>query len=527
MSSRSIAGQLVRLLDGLAAPVCLFDDERSLVFANQACADWLEISLDRLIGKTAAYSATAGDGDQAAVNRLCPPPDAFTGRRIDGFVYAFSPNNQTVRRRALFLPLNGSVDASSVPVLVLAASADSEFEATPLPESGNAATTAGDEPTLLHERLIRFQNEQAAHHRLDRFVGDSPAMQLARSQARVAIASGANAVITGPPGSGREELARTIHYTTVELARTQRGIERNWFLLPLDGSLLTGELIASAVAALSAQGRAPAATILILHLDRVPLEMQSEMVRVFMQRFTGLRFLTTSELSPDALLAQGRLHPLLAAAVGTLVIRLPPLAERREDIPLALQRAIEESNAEGKRQFRGFAPEAIDALVAYSWPGNLTELRRYVANAGERSTGSEILAGDLPQRFSQAAAMARRPQRTDEPIVLADFLTKIERELIERALAQAKGNKARAARQLGLTRPRLYRRMVQLGLEEGEEKLTSASQPQGDAIRRIARKKRRQDERMTLSAAADGPDGAAAKDTSDYIEDIPFEEQPE
>jgi hypothetical protein len=527
MSSRSIAGQLVRLFDGLAAPVCLFDDERTLVFANRACGDWLEIPLDRLIGRTAAYCATASDGDQAAVDLLCPPPDAFTGCRSDGFVYALSPINQTLRRRALFLPLSGRDDASSVPVLVLAASADIESDAATPPAGVNAAARAGDDSALLHERLMRFQIEQGAHYRLDRFVGDSPAMQLARSQARVAIVSGASAVITGPPGSGREELARTVHYATVELARTQRRDQQTQFLLPLDGSLLTGDLVASAVAALLAQGRAPAATILILHLDRAGLEMQSEIVRVFVQRFPGLRFLATSELAPDALLAQRQLHPLLAAAIGTLVIRLPPLTERREDIPLALQLAVEELNSEGKRQFRGFSAEAIDALVAYPWPGNLAELRRIVIESARLAAGPEITVADLPQRLSQASAAARRPLRTDQPIVLAALLSEIERELIQRALAHAKGNKARAARLLGLTRPRLYRRMVELGLEEGAEQVTSATPPPVYAVRRSARKKPRRDERVTRAAAADGADGAAAKDTPEYIEDIPFEEQPE
>ena len=134
-----------------------------------------------------------------------------------------------------------------------------------------------------------------------------------------------------------------------------------------------------------------------------------------------------------------------------------------------------------------------------------------------RQPGDDLECAGLFEQMGRA--------RNDLETLLRAQLT--ERELIERALAQAKGNKARAARLLGLTRPRLYRRMVQLGLEEGAEQLTSASPPPGDSIRRMARKKRRRDERMTLSAAADGPDGAAAKDTSDYIEDIPFEEQPE
>jgi hypothetical protein len=523
MSSRSIAGQLLRLLDSVAAPVCLFDEDRTLVFANRACGEWLEAPLEQLIGRAAAYTSTAVDGDQAAVDRLCPPPAAFAGHRTEGIVYAVS-SNQLRRREALFLPLDGGLGAASAAVLVLGASSDLDSDGAASLETATPACKA-DDSSLLHERLIRFHIEQTARHRLERFVGDSPAMQLVRSQARVAIVSGASAVIAGPAGSGREELARTIHYATVE-SQTERRGQRTPLLLPLDGSLLTGEVLASAVAALSAHGRAPAATILILHVDRVPIDAQADFVRVLTQRFTGLRFLATSESPPDSLVAQGAWHPLLAAAAGTLVMRLPPLAERREDIPLALQLAVEEINAERQRQIRGFAPDAIDALIAYPWPGNLAELRRMVAEAVHAAAGPEITVADLPQRLSQAAAAVRRPPRADNPIVLVDFLTGVERQLIERALAQAKGNKARAARLLGLTRPRLYRRMVQLGLEKSAERPALGQPPKQKEHRRV-HKKNRQDERSSLSAPADGSDGAIANEAPEYIENIPFEEQPE
>lgn len=77
---------------------------------------------------------------------------------------------------------------------------------------------------------------------------------------------------------------------------------------------------------------------------------------------------------------------------------------------------------------------------------------------------------DLPDRLHLAAAAEARPRRVEEKIVLDEYLGRIERELIERALSRAKGNKTKAARLLGMSRPRLYRRMVQLGLEEEEER---------------------------------------------------------
>jgi hypothetical protein len=144
-----------------------------------------------------------------------------------------------------------------------------------------------------------------------------------------------------------------------------------------------------------------------------------------------------------------------------------------------------------------------------------------VAEAFSKAEGFEIAAADLPRRLVHAAEAARRPQRADEPIVMAEFLTGIERELIERALKQAKGNKARAARLLGLTRPRLYRRMVQLGLEQVPS-LPLVGDP------RLRHRPTKGQRRLKRPEPAD-IDGATAaiNEEAEFIEDIPFEEQPD
>ena len=147
---------------------------------------------------------------------------------------------------------------------------------------------------------------------------------------------------------------------------------------------------------------------------------------------------------------------------------MPALAERREDVPLLAQALLEEINAEGKKQLRGFTPETLDSLAAYPWPGNIDELAAMVREAHERAEGLLIGPGDLPKRIHLAAVAARHPRRELEPIDLEKHLSGIELELIERTLRLAKGNKTKAAKLLGLTRPRLYRRMVQLGLEREE-----------------------------------------------------------
>jgi DNA-binding NtrC family response regulator len=144
---------------------------------------------------------------------------------------------------------------------------------------------------------------------------------------------------------------------------------------------------------------------------------------------------------------------------------MPPLAERTVDLPLLGQALLEGINAAGNKQVGGFTPEALDLLAGYAWPGNCDELTAVVAESHARAAGTEIGPRDLPKRLHLAADASHAPPRVTEPIHLEEFLARTERELIERALGRAKGNKSRAAKLLGLTRPRLYRRMVQLGLE--------------------------------------------------------------
>ena len=109
-------------------------------------------------------------------------------------------------------------------------------------------------------------------------------------------------------------------------------------------------------------------------------------------------------------------------------------------------------------------PEALDQLALYSWPRGLDELRDVIAAAHAAATSHEITTGDLPAVVHHAAKSAAVSRRAPEKIDLTEFLESVERELITRALAQSGGNKSAAAELLGVPRPRLYRRLVQLGL---------------------------------------------------------------
>jgi DNA-binding NtrC family response regulator len=320
------------------------------------------------------------------------------------------------------------------------------------------------ESLRLHELLLRYRQAATALYGMDRLVGDSPAMRLARAQVELAARSRASVLVVGPPGSGRQQVAKAIHYGTAPEAAGP--------LLPLSCALAGAENIRKTLAGLVAgnrPGQPPAAgTLLLMQADQFPQEAQAAAAALLASPAFSWRLISLAEEPLSELVRRGRYREDLAALLGTITIELPPLAARRGDLPLLAQVLLEDANAQGDKQLAGFSPEAFDRLDAYAWPGNIAELAQVVGECHRRAAGPEILPDELPERFRWLAEAAVRPRRKEEPIVLDEFLGRIERELIRRALARAKGNKAKAARLLGLTRPRLYRRMVQLGLEEGD-----------------------------------------------------------
>ncbi len=446
-------GDLARLLDAAPGPVYVLDDEQRLVFCNQACLDWTGRAAEQLHLARCRYYSPEPASDEAVAAGLCPPPPALSGREMTGTVGCVTPDGRLRRRRARFLPLGNAQSPGGVIVLV---------DLGDLSEAEVEAAGAGDpEAMQLHERLRTLHHAMAARFRLDRLVGSSAAMRRVRAQVELAAASRASVLIVGPPGSGRQHVASTIHYG--------RGPDVAGSLVPLACSVLSADLVRSTLAALAARALPPQAapgTLLLNEADQLPLEVQADVFQALASRSFPLRLISTSRQRLADLVLRGEYREDLAGLLSTLVIELPPLCQRRADLPALAQWFVEQANAQGDKQVLGFSPEAMDLLDAYAWPGNVDELIQVVHEAHQRCEGPEIGPADLSPKIHLAAGDAAHPRKSDEPIVLDEFLAKVERELLSRALARAKGNKSKAAKLLGMTRPRLYRRLVQSGLIE-------------------------------------------------------------
>jgi DNA-binding NtrC family response regulator len=386
----------------------------------------------------------------------------LSGKTVVANVACRAADGRLIERRGRFLPI-GVEPENVLGILVILDAADQP----PRPAEEEAIATSQEAGSItLHDQIRRFRQEAAGRYRADRLIGLGPAMRLARRQVQLATTSPTSVLLIGPSGSGRQHLATAIHYgANPPLTNPPPA----GMFVPFDCSLLGPDLLEAVHTTLEQTRLLHESTLpgtLLLHrVDEVSIDLQVELAGFFVRRPTRWRLIATAAESLVELAQRGQFRDDLAATLSTLVIELPPLARRREDLPLLAQWFLEDLNAVERRQLGGFSAAALDLLHHYSWPGNLDELAEIVAEAYRHATGREIDVADLPERIRLTDQAAAHPRRHEETIVLDEYLGRVERELIRRALAHAKGNKARAARWLGMTRPRLYRRMMQLGLE--------------------------------------------------------------
>jgi transcriptional regulator with PAS, ATPase and Fis domain len=452
-STRPAATQIRKLLDSTAEGLYLVDGAGTIVFASPPLAAWVGISVDELVGQSCRYHTESASSPAVSIAaRLCPPPTVFAGERVTTTIVLPRDNQTHEERHVEYIPLNG--ETGDV-VLIIARLLPSAGAHSP----GRASTSDVEPlPSDWHVALDRHRQLIAHRYRLDHLVGNSLAARRTRAQVALAASSQGNVLIVGPSGSGRQHLARAIHHAPHESPHNT--------LLPLACPLLGLDVLTSSLHAVARPHAAtePLATLLLLEVDQLSAECQAALAESLRVESPAYRVLATARTSLLTLAARGDFSRELAMVIATLVIELPTLSERNEDVPLLAQAALEHANRESAKQLGGFSPEALDRLATYAWPGNIDELVDTVTAAHSTATGPVITLGDLPPRLEFAAQAVARPRKSDDRIVLPEFLAQIERELIARALRRTKGNKAKAARLLGMTRPRLYRRMVQLGL---------------------------------------------------------------
>jgi transcriptional regulator with PAS, ATPase and Fis domain len=439
------------MLEAAMAPVYALDARRQILFANRALGEWMGIDPEQLLGRRCDYHAGADDPLAAACAGLCPPPEALAGQVIDGSVSRLATATQPFERRgARFLQVAGDKPEDGLLVVLVQPAGAAEFQP--------ADSAIGAE--RLHSLLLKLRGQFGQRFHVGQLIGQSDAMARVREQVRIAAEAKTRVLVMGPPGSGREHVARTIHY-----AQKSASIGP---LVPIACGLVDAEQMQASLTSLlrrqyeTPTDRPPAA--LLLDVDRLRPDAQQELAGFLHLPQIELHTLATSRASLQRLAAKGKFRRELAYELSTLTIVLPSLARRREDIPLLAQHFLEEQNEAGGRQLAGFQPAALELLIGLPWTGNIEELQQAVRQSCERATGAQVTIADLPDWLQLARDSASRPPRDQQPIQLDQFLAEIEKELLARAMRKARGNKSKAAQLLGLSRQRLLRRLAQLGL---------------------------------------------------------------
>ncbi len=448
---RSYISGLSRLLAEYPQPVYVLDADRVVVYCNLACLEWTRAAVDEIVGRRCDYHSNLhADGTANPLGGLCPPPEVFQGIPISTEVACPDANGQWVGRPAECLPLaDGQGGCLGVIVLICAddlTRVASRVNLSPPPEE-------------LHRQLRNLMAECDPPLRISQIIGQSPAICRVRRQAGTAANVETRVLVSGPPGSGRETIARTIHYG---------GTAASSPLMPLACHLLDSELLQSTIEAFAAscgelETERPAA-LLLLEVDQLHGDAQAALAGILNLGELNVSTIATARVPLIELAERGDYRLDLAFALSTLVIQVPPLANRTEDIPLLAQYFLEQENATGGKQLTGFSDETLDQLVTYPWPENVDELAELIQQAYVTAAGPLVQAMDLPEKIRVTAAAEAHPATQDPSIVLDEYLAEIERELMVRAIRWAKGNKAQAARLLGVSRPRLLRRLEHFGI---------------------------------------------------------------
>jgi len=331
----------------------------------------------------------------------------------------------------------------------------------------------------LEEEVERLREEVEDRRRLCGLVGRSSVMHdVFRQVERVAKAR-ASVLITGESGTGKELAARAIH----ELSPRATGpfIAINCGAIPhnlIESELFGHEKGAFTDAVERRIGRFEAASGGTLFLDEIgelDSPVQVKLLRALQERVierlgsgrpieVDVRVLAATNRDLERDVAEGRFRPDLFYRINVVPLAMPPLRERRDDIPLLVSHFLEQACRESGRQVR-LAPETLDALERYSWPGNVRELENALEHGLAMAEGEVIRPDDLPRAVGRAGeAELLRDQWRTGTLGFEEAVARFESQLLREALESHDWNQTRAASHLGITRRVLKLKMDRFAL---------------------------------------------------------------
>ncbi|HSF30935.1 MAG TPA: sigma-54 dependent transcriptional regulator [Candidatus Tectomicrobia bacterium] len=324
-------------------------------------------------------------------------------------------------------------------------------------------------------RLLRHQLK--TKYRFENLVGTSPGMQQVFQLIEKVADAESTVLILGESGTGKELVARAIHFNSHRAEKPL--VPVNCGAIPeslLESELFGHERGAFTGAARTRMGRfelANGGTIFLDEVGDMSPALQVKLLRVLQdqtfERVGGtksvrvdVRIIAATNRNLEEAVARGEFREDLYYRLSVIPLNLPPLRERKDDIPLLLQYFMEQFNRMRDRKLQGFSPHALHLLVNYQWPGNVRELENLVDRVVVLKGQGIIEPEDLPEKMRTAwtpAGPVTTVEIPDAGFCLDVAVRGFERELISRALLKAEGVKNRAAQLLGIKRTTLIEKL--------------------------------------------------------------------
>jgi two-component system NtrC family response regulator len=325
-------------------------------------------------------------------------------------------------------------------------------------------------------QVYRLEEENRALQRratgepFEEMLGSSRAMQEVFATIRKAAPSDSAVLITGETGTGKELTARAVH----RLSERRAGpfVPINCGAIPenlLEAELFGHEKGAFTDAHVQRKGRVELAhggTLFLDEIGELSPNLQVALLRYLqegkLQRVGGrtdisvdARLIAATNADLAAAIRKGEFREDLYYRLSVVVIRLPPLREREEDVALLASALVQKYAASNRRRITGFTKSAQEAIKQYAWPGNIRELENRIKRAVIMSTGPKLTPADLElqSQFARYEGKGLKEARAE-----------LERELIEKAMARHGGNITQVAAELGVSRPTLYELMGKLAI---------------------------------------------------------------
>lgn len=317
---------------------------------------------------------------------------------------------------------------------------------------------------LRRSQRLEFENSMLRREGLPNLIAESRAMQPVLELMERVSPSDANVLITGEHGTGKEVLARWIHaasnradstLVTVDVGAISDGVFESELFGHVKGSFTDAHNDRVGYFELAGGG-----TLFLDEIANIPTKQQAKFLRVLetgeLQRVgssrtqhVDIRVLSATNVDLQTVIDSGEFREDLLYRLNTVEIRIPPLRDRKEDIPLLGAHFLQSHAQKYRRDFEGFDHSAMQAMLSHPWPGNVRELQHVVERAVLMAVGDKIRVEDL----------GLQPRRSTSSRLEDMSLEDAERTLIQSALTRHDGNVSHAAESLGLSRSALYRRL--------------------------------------------------------------------